>query len=143
MDGIILGCGILLTAFTFPLLGWFVLLVPYLLVHFFLFCNTFRLGGERSLIWIALLFANIYIWAASLDFWIPFSLQLLVTLGLILHCVLGKHYHGLACAQINPNGFRAGAMKEGEFTRRILLACRVPRPIIERLIGRRLDEFET
>lgn len=62
---------------------------------------------------------------------------------LIVQCLLGKNYHGLACAQINPRRYRDGAMSEGAFTRKVLLTCRVPRPLVEMLVGRRLDEFNT
>ena len=60
-----------------------------------------------------------------------------------IQCVFGKNYHGFACERINAERYREGAMTEGAFTRRVLIACRLPRPMIEKLVGRRLDEFET
>ena len=123
--------------------GPFALFIPYLLGHFFLFCNTFRVGGERSLIWVGTFLANAYFWPQTQTFWIhvTVTIQSLIAIGLIVHCVLGRNYQGLCCEQVNPQGFRSGALLEGAFTRRVLLGCRVPKPLIETLIGRRLDEF--
>ena len=68
--------------------------------------------------------------------------QAIITLALIVQCVVGKNYHGFACSQLNPHRYRDGATSEGAFTRRVLLACRIPKPLIEILVGRRLKEFE-
>jgi len=121
----------------------FALMVPYLLGHFFLFCNLFRLGGERDLIWIGAFLANAWSWTYTLTLVPHLVLQAAVTLGLILQCVIGRNYHGIGCTWINPANYRAGALSEGAFTRRVLLAWRVPKPLIEFLTGRRLNEFQT
>jgi hypothetical protein len=141
MDAFIFAGGIITTIALWYFIGPFALLVPYLLGHFFLFCNTFRVGGERSLIWVGSFLANVYLWPQTQNLLIHLAVQAIITLALIVQCVLGKNYHGFACGLVNPNRYRVGAMSEGAFTRKVLLACRVPKPWIEALVGRRLDEF--
>lgn len=143
MDAVIFAGGVLTTIVLWYDVDQFDLLVPYLLGHFFLFCNTFRVGGERSLIWVGTFLANVYFWPQTQNLLVHLALQAVITLMLIVQCLLGKNYHGLACAQINPRRYRDGAMSEGAFTRKVLLTCRVPRPLVEMLVGRRLDEFNT
>ena len=142
MDAVIFAGGVLTTIVLWYDVDQFALLVPYLLGHFFLFCNTFRVGGERSLIWVGTFLSNVYFWPQTHNLLVHLALQAVITLMLIVQCLLGKNYHGLACAQINPR-YRDGAMSEGAFTRKVLLTCRVPRPLVEMLVGRRLDEFNT
>lgn len=142
MDGLIFVGGLITTMAIWSLIGPFALLIPYLLGHFFLFCNTFRVGGERSLIWIGSFLTNVYFWPQTQIIELHLAIQALITILLIAQCVLGKNYHGLACTLLNPSRYREGAMSEGAFTRRVLLACRVPKPLIESLVGRRLDEFK-
>lgn len=45
MDAVIFAGGVLTTIVLWYDVDQFALLVPYLLGHFFLFCNTFRVGG--------------------------------------------------------------------------------------------------
>ncbi len=143
MDAMIFTGGFLATIVLWSLVDCFALLVPYLLGHFFLFCNTFRVGGERSLIWVGTFLANVYFWPQTQNLFLHLAIQAVITLILIVQCILGRNYHGLACTQINPLRYRDGAMSEGAFTRRVLLNCRVPKPLVELLIGRRLDEFRS
>jgi len=142
MDAGIFISGILSTIILWYFIGSFALLTPYLLGHFFLFCNTFRIGGERSLIWIGTFLANVYFWPQTRNLWLHLVIQTAITVILIVQCVLGKHYHGLACATVNPTRYRDGALSEGAFTRKVLLTCRVPKPLVEILIGRRLDDLK-
>lgn len=143
MDAVIFAGGIAASVVLWRFIDFYALVIPFLLCHFFLFCNTFRLGGERDLIWTGTFLANMYCWQFSQNMVIHLIIQLLITTALIVQCVLGKNYHGFACTRINPERYRVGAMTEGAFTRRVLLACQLPKPLIEALTGRRLDEFET
>jgi len=114
-------------------------LTPFVLGHFLLFCNTFRVGGERSLLWIALLFANTLAWAYFGNFsWSGVLLiQCVFTLLLIANCLVGKNYHGIACDRINPGGFRAGATTEGTFTRAVLKRLRLSDRAVDILMTRK------
>ncbi len=125
-------------AIYFPLLA---ILAPFTLGHFLLFCNTFRVGGERSLLWIAALFANVVCWGWARPEDLPWAAivltQLPVTALLIGQTVLGRNYHGIACERINPVGYRTGALSEGAFTRGVLRRLGVPARAIEALTGRK------
>lgn len=140
-DFLIFAGGVLSTLALWPFIAEFSLIVPYLLFHFFLFCNTFRIGGVRSLVWVFSFLLNAYCWVATQNLALHLIIQMVITLALILQCLLDKQYHGFLCGRVNPLGFRTGALTEGTFTRTVLLACRVPKTWIEFLTGRRLEEF--
>ena len=143
MDAFIFTGGVIATIVLWQMVDHFALFVPFLLTHFFLFCNTFRIGGERSLIWVGTFLLNMYFWISSQNLELHIGIQTIVTACLIAHCMFGKNYHGFACERINPYRYRDGAMTEGAFTRHVLLCCRVPKPLIEMLVGRQLHEFES
>ena len=142
MDAAIFLGGVVGTFALWFAIGPFALFLPLLLGHFFLFCNVFRIGGERSLIWVAAFLINVHGWSSTQNTWLHVAIQSVITAALIIQCVWSRNYHGFACERINHRHYREGAMAEGAFTRRVLLACRLPRPLIEKLVGRRLDEFD-
>lgn len=142
LDAAIFAGGGVSTLALWPEWDSFALIVPYLLGHFFLFCNTFRVGGERSLIWVFAFLANVYLLSRTGNLRLSLALQGVVTIVLIGQCVLSRNYHGWGCARVNPHGYRAGALSEGAFTRTVLLTCRVPRRLVELLVGRNLNEFD-
>lgn len=142
-DAVIFVSGVMATALSWQQVGQFALFIPFLLCHFFLFCNTFRVGGERTLIWASVFIINVFLWAQTQSHLIHVATQVTVTSLLIANCVFGRNYHGFACEWINSQNYRNGALAEGAFTRRVLIACRVPRPLIELLVGRRLSEFDS
>lgn len=119
-------------------------LIPFVLGHFLLFCNTFRVGGERTLIWIGVFLVNVTGFAVFNNihwFWI-LSAQSAFTGVLIVQCVLSRNYHGIACEQINSEGYRKGAKAEGALTRGVLKRIGVPNSVIQILIGRKTKDFE-
>lgn len=142
MDLAIMLTGVVATCACWTIVGPYALLIPFVLLHFFLFCNVFRVGGERSLIWVGTFLLNVFFSLPPRPLTIPIAIQLMITIALVAHCVCGKNYHGFACSVINPEGYRRGAMTEGAFTRRVLLKCGLPRPVIEKLTGRKLNEFD-
>lgn len=142
MDAAIVAGGGVLTWLAWPWYGLFSLCVPFLVLHFFLFCNTFQIGGERSLIWIAALLVNVSLWTQTQATVFHLIAQAVVTIALIGNCLWSMNYHGLWCETINPDGYLDGAFTEGAFTRRMLIRCQVPQSWIELLTGRRLREFE-
>jgi hypothetical protein len=137
-DAVVLAAGAVVTVAGFVYFSPLGILVPFLLGHFLLFCNTFRIGGERSLLWIAGFFVNVGLWTWSGEFpWTYIVLtQLPITALLIGSTLLGRNYHGIACRRINPHGYRTGAKSEGAFTRRVLRGLGVPPRAIEVLTGR-------
>lgn len=142
MDVAILVGGLFATILLWFSIDEFALIVPYLLANFFLFCNLFRVGGERSLFWAISFLINAACWPLTQNTWIHLGIQQFITGVLVVHCLLSKDYHGIGCARWNPDHFHDGAMTEGALTRRILNRFRCPKRFIEVLVGRRLDEFE-
>src|SRR5262245_28648085 len=139
-DAFVVVTGAVVTVVGAVYLPLLVILTPFTLGHFLLFCNMFRVGGERSLLWIGAFFVNVWWWGWDMSEdlnWVPIILtQLPVTALLIGHALLGRNYHGIACEWINPQGFRMGALSEGAFTCRVLRRLGVPARAIKVLTGR-------
>ena len=141
-DAVVVAAGFVATVAGLVYFPTLAVLTPFTLGHFLLFCNTFRIGGERSLIWIGALVVNVGWWALARPSELPWTAivltQLPVTAILIIQTVLGRNYHGVACEWINPERYRSGALSEGAFTSRVLRWCRVPPRAIEVLTGRKV-----
>lgn len=115
------------------------ILTAFVLGHFFLFCNVFRVGERAELIWAAMLLVHVSIGGgmAGGSWWIVLPLQCVVTLIVILRALLSPDYHGAWCQRINPLGYRPETrMHPPSLVRKVLSACRVPTWIIDRLQGR-------
>lgn len=96
-DAIIILACILTTWFLRGPLGEFALLFPFVLGHFFLFCNVFRVGTRAELVWC---FCFIGVFLVSLqagEFGIGTLLtaQSPVTLGVIGYALTRPGYHGI------------------------------------------------
>lgn len=91
----ILACGAA-TAVAWPVLGPWALAMPYVLGHFFLFCNVFRVRRSFELIWSGVFLLNT---GAILAFvpepvW-PALFQLPVTVAVIRAEWRSANYHGI------------------------------------------------
>lgn len=122
--------------------GAYALVVPFLLAHFFLFCNTFRIGGKRELTWAGLFVVNALIWSWTNALLIHIVAQLALTLQLLIQSVRSPYYNGIGCTRINPDGYRNGAKAEGTFTWRVLQRCGLPPRLIEFLAGRKPSNMD-
>ena len=78
-------------------------LVAILAVHFFLFCNVFRVIRRRELIWAALFILNVGFWLllGRLDWFSVLACQLPVTVGVIAWEVKATRYHGIFADRLN------------------------------------------
>ncbi len=79
--------------------------IIYVILHFFLFCNVFRVRRKPELIWAVTFLINCAIWIAFGDLnivWIC-TTQLFITLGVILHGVKDKSYHGIFAKRWNTH----------------------------------------
>ena len=102
-DGIILSAGLILTWFVWGKVGEFSFFIPFVLGHFFLFCNVFRIRRKQELLWAATFIINGFIWSAlgRYSIFILFGLQILLT-GIILILEMTRpDYHGIFCRNIN------------------------------------------
>lgn len=107
------------------ILLWFVLwwfipmvagIVPVLLANFFLFCNVFRIGTRRELLWTCVFVANVLVWATldPLSWWAIALTQTPVTLIVILWAAFGPRYHGIGWQRINPGYTSSYATRASE-----------------------------
>lgn len=80
-------------------LGSFALLFPFIVAHFFLFCNGFRVRRSYELIWAAAFVANFAVWTAAGEFswWSVLLTQAPVTVAVIAAEVMSSRYHGIGC----------------------------------------------
>jgi hypothetical protein len=116
------------------------ILTAFVLGHFFLFCNVFRVGERAELTWGALLLVNVTIGGLLADdswWWVVLPLQGVATVVVIVLALLSPDYHGAWCQRINPLGYRPEARSQPpSLVRKVLGACRVPAGVIDRLQDR-------
>lgn len=77
--------------------GSFALICPVVLGHFFLFCNVFRVGSRREMLWTLAFIVNVAACQLTLTFsWTRLLLtQTPLTLAIILTTLFSRNYHGL------------------------------------------------
>jgi hypothetical protein len=115
------------------------ILTGFVLGHFFLFCNVFRVGERAELMWGALLLVNVAICGllAEGSWWVVLPLQCVVTATVIVRALLSPGYHGAWCQRINPLGYRPEARPHPPgLVRTVLSMLHVPPTVIDRLQGR-------
>ncbi len=90
--------------FLWPHIPDLAIIALFTLLHFFLFCNIFRIRRKPELIWagIFLLMAGVGMGIFNASVWIVAGLQLPVTIYLIFRETRHESYHGLACRLLNP-----------------------------------------
>jgi hypothetical protein len=81
-------------------LWWSVAIVA---VHFFLFCNIFRMTRRRELIWVAIFVVNVGFWIllGQLNWFNVLACQLPLTTGVIAWEVRAARYHGVFADRLN------------------------------------------
>ena len=105
-DAVVLGVGAAFCALFWRPLGPAIWPVPFALVHFFLFCNVFRVRRSHELTWTGLLLVNVAAWwfAGRLG-WLPVLIsQTPITLGVILLEIRSPDYHGIFFGSRRPPG---------------------------------------
>ncbi len=82
-----------------PSLGIFVV-VP---VHFFLFCNVFRLRRSFELVWTGVFLALVTAWllTGTINWWWVTAILTPLTVGLIIAEMRSPRYHGVLSRRIN------------------------------------------
>src|SRR5262245_29906776 len=84
---------------------WWGFVVAYVLAHFFLFCNVFRLARPLELLW-GCLFVALAAGTIILEFpgWLgTVSVSLCATLAVVMAEMRKPSYHGIGWKWINPN----------------------------------------
>lgn len=79
-------------------------LVATVAVHFFLFCNVFRVVRRRELLWAIVFILNVGLWLSlgRLDWFLVVSCQLPVSVGIIAWEIKTARYHGILAHRLNP-----------------------------------------
>jgi hypothetical protein len=111
-DVIVLIAGGVVGAAGYKLTEGFSLFVPFVVLHFFLFCNVFRIRRKPELVWGGIFLLNSAAWIFSGNFNILAicGSQLIVTVIVIANELRLPTYHGIFSRQINPriNDYLAG-----------------------------------
>jgi len=81
--------------------SWF---IPFVVYHFFLFCNVFRIRRVAELVWAGIFLAHAALWfqRGQVNMALLFGLQTAVTVMLINYEIRQPSYHGIAARRLNP-----------------------------------------
>ena len=103
-DVVVLALGIVGGVVGWRVFGASGLVAPYVVGHFFLFCNVFRVRRKPELVWAFLFLLNCGAWAAfeAMNVWWTLGSQLIVTAAVIVHALRSPDYHGVLSRRINP-----------------------------------------
>ena len=104
-DALILATG-LLGAFWLRSHGpWLGFVIAFVVGHFFLFCNVFRISRVLELVWTTIYIAvTLFIVRSHAASWTPMALLPLVTTVFVIGIELRKpSYHGIGWQRINPD----------------------------------------
>jgi len=104
LDGAVLLAG----AIDIYLLGldhFFAWIIAFVVGHFFLFCNVFRITRPSELLWAAgfILLCGLNIVTGNPDWPWVFSISFVTTILLLTKDLRRPDYHGIAWQWINPN----------------------------------------
>lgn len=92
------------TIWLLPVLGSIAWLFPFVLGHFFLFCNIFRVPRKPELLW-ASFFITLAAICLVLDVSILHSMWMVVpvTVGVLLYAVQLPTYHGIYSSKLDKS----------------------------------------
>ena len=89
--------------FVWPALGAYSLIISYVVAHFFLYCNVFRIRSSYELIWASffVIHSAICIYF-QLNYLVLFIIPLGLTMTLIIKEIRSTNYHGIFAEKLNP-----------------------------------------
>ena len=105
LDAAALLVGLAATLALWPWGGAWCLVIPWVLGHFFLFCNLVRLRLALELVWAVLFLGGSAGWVLSgqTSLW-PVLVGALPVTALVVGVQLrARDYHGVACERLNPH----------------------------------------
>lgn len=97
MDVLVLLLGIVLGIVGWNYVGDLGLFVPFVIMHFFLLCNIFRIRRKQELLWAGLFLINCSIWiiVGRMDVGWIFVTQFVITAAIIVNELRSPHYCGI------------------------------------------------
>ena len=103
MDIGVLALAAVCTYFGWRQVGEFILPLPFVVLHFFLFCNVFRVRRKPELIWSAIF---LLLWVGSMvlnhfNLYRICASQIIVTIAVIFSEVKNPDYHGIFASRLN------------------------------------------
>jgi len=100
--GVLVGTGVI-AALAAAFSPAFAALILFVLLHFFLFCNVFRVRRTKEIAWAVVLIFNMMVWIAAGSFlwWGIALLQLPVTVLVVVLEMRSPTYHGVGARAIN------------------------------------------
>ena len=103
-DMLVLGVGIVGALVVSNKIGWAGLAIGFVLLHFFLFCNVFRISRTSELVWAAaFLTLAVSTVQTELPGWKPtFTIALFLSSTLIWIETKREYYHGIFWKKLNP-----------------------------------------
>jgi hypothetical protein len=104
-DAVILAGGGIGTAMGWSVEWWLGVLVGFVVLHFFLFCNVFRVARGPELVWAGsfVLLAGSAIVFRVPDWWLVFTGGLVLSAFLIYRETRKPGYYGVGWRRFNPN----------------------------------------
>jgi len=120
LDAVFLLVGTAATVWIWRIHSEFALLIPFLLFHFFLFCNVFRVARASELVWSGVFIVVFSLGSASsyvVNWPAICAIQLPLTAFLLWRETRQPWYHGMACRKWNAE--HIDAYLRGEMSHRL------------------------
>ncbi len=109
LDGFVLFLGIGTTILFWRLMPFIAFIILFTVLHFFLFCNIFRIRRKAELLWALTFIVNAGIGAAlfSSSIAVVATIQLAITTAILSYEIRQPVYHGIACRRWNQKYIEA------------------------------------
>ncbi len=104
-DALILATGALGARLAWSRAGWLAFVIAFVVGHFFLFCNVFRIARDLELIWAAvfIVLTRFTVTTGQPSWTTTAALSLAATTVLVCIELRKPSYHGAGWTRINPN----------------------------------------
>jgi hypothetical protein len=104
VDGIVIVIGAVAAIAVWPTAGWITFIIAFVVAHFFLFCNVFRVSRPLELAWSGLFIVLTYctIRFGQPPWLVSIAISLLATVIVVALEMRRPSYHGLLWKMVNP-----------------------------------------
>ncbi len=104
LDVCVLICGTVGSVAAWPLVWWVGFVIAFVVAHFFLFCNVFRMSRPLELVWAATFaaLAGSTVVSETPSWFVTVVGSLIVTVAVIAIEMRSPSYHGIAWRRLNP-----------------------------------------